>query len=722
MKTPRSSPAKQILRLAARLLFRVEVHGHADAFSADRLLIVANHESLIDGLLLALFLPIRATFVVHTTVARSRLNAWLLGFIPHLLVDSTSPLAIKVICKLVETGTPVVIFPEGRLTVTGSLMKVYDGAAFIAAKTGATVVPTHLDGAGRSYFGRLAGIYPLKVFPKITITVLAPRKIAMPDLPSSKERRRRSGEIMRRILLEMQVVTQPARTLFQAFLEAKSAFGSGYKLVEDVRLHEESYGSLLRASLGLSRLLAPMTEPNEVVGVLMPNAAPTLALLLGLSAAKRVPAMLNYSAGVEGVSSACTAANIRKIVASRAFVEKARLEPLVAGLSGLELVYLEDLRSRLGVFDKLWIAIAQRIPKMAVVAQEPGDAAIVLFTSGSEGKPKGVVHSHISLLSNIAQIRSIADFTPLDKFMVALPLFHSFGLACGAIMPLVSGCKVFLYPSPLHYRIIPELVYDRNCTVLFGTSTFLLNYGKYAHPYDFGRLRYVVAGAERLSEEVRQAWLDKFGIRILEGYGVTECAPVIAVNVPMACRIGSVGQLVPCMEYSLESVPGIAQGGALHVKGPNVMKGYFLHDRPGVLQPPHSIDAGWYATGDIVEIDSDDFVHIRGRVKRFAKIAGEMISLEVVEQIARHASPAQTHAAANRADGAKGEAIVLFTTDGSLRREQLSAAAKELRAPELAVPRDIRIIEELPLLGSGKTDYLRLKEWAAQATETAAAP
>ena len=708
---------RRVLQIVTRFLFRVRVDGDTSKFSNERTLIVANHESLIDGLLLAVFLPVQATFVVHTTVARNPLNAWMLRFIPHLLVDSTSPLAMKIICKLVETGTPVVIFPEGRLTVTGSLMKVYDGAAFIAAKTGATVVPTHIDGAGRSYFGRLAGIYPLKLFPKITITVLPPRKIAMPDLPSSKERRRRAGETMRRILLEMQVVTQPPRTLFQAFLEAKSAFGDGYKLVEDVRLEEESYGSLLRMSLGLSRLLAPLTKADEIVGVLMPNAAATLGLLLGLSAARRVPAMLNYTAGVDGVKSACTAANIHKIVASRAFIEKARLEPLVAGLSGLEVIYLEDLKTRLSPLDKLWIGLALKFPKMAIVAQEPGDPAVVLFTSGSEGKPKGVVHSHISLLSNIAQIRSIADFTPLDKFMVALPLFHSFGLACGAIMPLVSGCKVFLYPSPLHYRIIPELVYDRNCTVLFGTSTFLANYGKYAHPYDFGRLRYVVAGAEKLTDEVRQAWLDKFGIRILEGYGVTECAPVIAVNVPMACRIGTVGQLVPCMEYSLEAITGIEHGGALHVKGPNVMKGYLLYDKPGVLQPPNSIGAGWYATGDIVEIDGDDFVHIRGRVKRFAKIAGEMISLEVVERIAAQAAPGLIHAASSRPDSAKGEAIVLFTTDASLRRERLSAAAKILQAPELAVPRDIRVVDEIPLLGTGKTDYLRLKEWAAKTVD-----
>lgn len=706
------------LRTLTRWLFRVRVRGDAAQFNHERTLIVANHESFLDGLLIALFLPVEATFVVHTEIARNPLFAWMLRFIPHLAVDSTSPLAIKLVCRLVESGRPVVIFPEGRLTVTGSLMKVYDGAAFVAAKTGATIIPVRIEGAGQSYFGRLAGIYPLKLLPKISMTIMAPRRIAMPDLPSSKQRRRRSGELMRRLLLEMVVATRPQRLLFDAFLDAKHTFGADYKLVEDVRLQEESYGSLLRMALGLGRLLAARTQPDEMVGVLMPNAAATLGLILGLTISKRVPAMLNYTAGSEGVRAACVAAGIRRIVASRTFIEKARLTGLIDALSGIEVLYVEDLKARVTLWDKLWILGFSWVPRLAAVAQSPDDPAVVLFTSGSEGKPKGVVHSHASLLSNIAQLRAVADFTPLDKFMVALPLFHSFGMTCGAIMPLVSGCKVFLYPSPLHYRIIPEIVYDRNCTVLFGTSTFLANYGKFAHPYDFGRLRYVVAGAEKLSEDVRVLWLEKFGIRILEGYGVTECAPVVAVNVPMACRIGSVGQLLPGIEHVLENVPGIENGGALHVKGPNVMKGYLLYDKPGVIQPPQSIEAGWYSTGDIVAIDADDFVHIRGRVKRFAKIAGEMVSLETVERIAAQAAPGFVHAASSRPDASKGEAIVLFTTSLDLPRDRLSAAAKVLGSPEIAVPRDIRTISEIPLLGSGKVDYVRLKELAATADES----
>jgi acyl-[acyl-carrier-protein]-phospholipid O-acyltransferase/long-chain-fatty-acid--[acyl-carrier-protein] ligase len=710
-----------VLRAVLRPLFRVELTGDRQEFANERTLIVANHESFLDGALLASFLPVGATFVVHSQVASKWYFRWLLRFVPHLAVDSTNPLAMKLICRLVETGTPVVIFPEGRLTITGSLMKVYDGAAFVAAKTGATVVPVRIEGSGRSFFGRLAGIYPLQWLPKIRIMIQPRCQIPMPRLPSAKQRRRRSGELMRHILLDMLVATRPRRTCYQAFLEAKATFGAGYRLVEDIRLQEESYGSLLRMALGLGRLLGKATRPGEIVGVMTPNAAPTLGLVMGLSATGRIPAMLNYTAGAEGVRAACAVARISNIITSRAFLEKARLTHLVDQLPGIRVHYLEDLKARVRLSDKLWITWHRLFPHSLGQDQKPDDAAIVLFTSGSEGQPKGVVHSHNSLLSNIAQIRAVADFTPLDKFMISLPLFHSFGLTCGVIMPLVAGCKAFLYPSPLHYRIIPELVYDRNCTVLFGTSTFLGNYAKHAHPYDFGRLRYVVAGAEKLSEEVRRLWIEKFGIRVLEGYGVTECAPVIAVNVPMACRIGSVGQIVPGMHHELEPVPGVEDAGVLHVSGPNVMKGYLLSDKPGVIQPPASLRPGWYSTGDIVHIDEDDFVHIRGRVKRFAKIAGEMISLEVVERIAATASPEFFHAASTRSDAAKGEALVLFTTNPGLTREQLSTAARMAGAPELAVPRVIEYLEAIPLLGTGKTDYVLLKKLAAGTAAAASA-
>lgn len=711
------SVLKVLLRMVSRLLFRVEVRGGGEGLSASRLLIVANHESFLDGLLLGLFLPVDPVFVVHTGVAANGFFRLLLSQVEYLAVDPTSPMAMKKVIRLIESGRPVVIFPEGRITVTGSLMKVYDGPAFVAAKTGATIVPVRLDGASRSYFSRLSGKYPRQLFPRIRLTVLPPTRIAMPAAPTAKLRRRKAGEAMRRLMQEMIFASRPEQTLYCALCDAAEIFGKGRRVVEDIRQIEYSYRDLLKMTLMLGRLAERLTTENERVGLLLPNLAPTLGLIFGLAARRRVPAMLNYTAGTDAMQAACTAAQIRTLFTSRAFVEQAKLADKLAGLVGVKLVYLEELREQASLGDKLWLmAWALPFPRRFELATDPEAAAVVLFTSGSEGKPKGVVLPHRAILANIAQVRAVIDFSVDDKVLNALPIFHSFGLTAGALLPVLTGANLFLYPTPLHYRIIPELAYDRGCTVLFGTSTFLGNYAKFAHPYDFYRLRYVVAGAEKLSEAVRSLWFEKFGIRIFEGYGATETAPVLAVNTPMAYRSGTVGMLLPGIDHKLVPVPGIDHGSILHVRGPNVMAGYLRVEQPGVLQPPLSeAGEGWYETGDVVEFDDEGFMKIVGRVKRFAKVAGEMVSLEVVEKLAAAASPAEAHAASSQPDESKGEALVLFTTDDALSRDLLAAKARELGLPELAVPRKIRYLGSLPLLGTGKVDYVTLKNLALAA-------
>jgi acyl-[acyl-carrier-protein]-phospholipid O-acyltransferase/long-chain-fatty-acid--[acyl-carrier-protein] ligase len=705
---------RPLLRGLARLLFRVEVMARQADFKHPRLLVVANHESFLDGLLLGLFLPIDPVFVVHTGIANNFFFRMLLSQVDYLAVDPTSPMAMKKVIRLIESGRPVVIFPEGRITLTGSLMKVYDGPAFVAAKTGATVVPVRLDGASRSYFSRLSGRHPRALLPKIRLSILAERHFPMPEGATAKLRRRKSGEAMRKLMQEMIFASRPQQTLYAALCDAADIYGRRRRLLEDVKQVEYSYNELLKMAMILGRQIERLTQPGEKVGLLLPNLVPTIGLIFGLTARRRVPAMLNYTAGVEAMQAAIDAAEVKTVVTSRAFVEQAKLADKLGGLSGVQLVYLEDVRERIGVADKLWlIAYAIHFPRAFELPASPEDAAVVLFTSGSEGKPKGVVLPHRAILANVAQIRSVIDFSVYDKVLNALPIFHSFGLTAGALLPVLSGASLFLYPSPLHYRVIPELAYDRGCTILFGTSTFLANYAKFANPYDFYRLRYVVAGAEKLSEAVRSLWFEKFGLRIFEGYGATETAPVLAVNTPMAYKTGTVGNLLPGIEHKLLPVPGIDRGGILHVRGPNVMAGYLKADRPGVLQAPVS-DAGegWYETGDVVELDEDGFVKIVGRVKRFAKIAGEMVSLEVVEKLATATSPALVHAASSQPDPAKGEALVLFTTDGELSRELLAAKAREIGVPELAVPRKIHRVESLPLLGTGKVDYVTLKRLA----------
>ena len=707
---------KPIVRALLKVLFRIRVEGDTSHLSQPRLLIIANHQSFLDGLILGAFLPVDPVFVVHSEVTRSWIFRLMLRLSDYLAVDPTNPMAMKRVVRLIESGRPVVIFPEGRITITGSLMKVYDGPAFVAARTQAVIAPVRLDGAARTFFSRLSGSNPRELFPRITVSIQPPASIVMPKGGNGRMRRRKAGESMRKIMQEMVFRSHPVQTLYTALVDAMRLHGRGRKLVEDMRQTEYSYNALLKMTLVLGLLVRRISVRGETVGVLLPNLAATLCMVIGMSAFRRVPAMLNYTSGTDGIQSACVAARISTIVTSRKFLETARLQTQVDALRNVNIVYLEDLQPTVNFAVKLWALTHLVFPRLLGRGLNPESPAVVLFTSGSEGRPKGVVLSHRAILSNIAQVRAITDFSVEDRIFNALPIFHSFGLVAGGLLPILTGIKLFLYPSPLHYRLIPEVIYDRGCTILFGTSTFLSNYARFAHPYDFYRVRYVVAGAEKLSQSVREIWYEKFGVRIYEGYGITETSPVISVNSPMATRIGSVGQLLPGMEAALVPVAGIERGGVLHVSGPNVMLGYLYYENPGVLVPPRSeLGPGWHETGDVVEIDEDGFIFILGRMKRFAKVAGEMISLEVVEKIAVAASPGFQHAASSRTDERRGEAIVLFTTDPALTRERLQQAAHAAGSSEIAIPREIINLPEIPLLGTGKVNYVRLKDEASRA-------
>lgn len=713
---------KSFLRFLVKLFFNVSVNNHAK-FDGEKKLIICNHQSFLDGFLLGLFLPSDATFVVHTTV----LNKWYfrlaLSFTNYLAVDTTKPMAMKKVANLISQGIPVVIFPEGRITITGGLMKIYDGTAFIAYKTEADVIPVWIDGAVNTFFAR-QNLLPKKFSPKITINILPETKIVIDHTKqlSAKIKRKQAGQQMRRMLENAMFNSQEKETLYSRLVRTSHLFGKNSELVYDKEQLENSklpaftYKDLFKRILGAGKMLTHYTKEKEVVGILLPNVITTPAIIFGLNIFNRIPAMLNYTLGSQGLQSACETAQIKTIVTSKKFIEVAKLEQNLKGLDNITILYLEDLKEKMALSDKLWLILyALHFPQHFGKKQNPQDTAVILFTSGSESKPKGVVLSNEALLANVDQCRAVIDLSPKDKVLNALPLFHSFGLTGGTLLPLLTGTPVILYPSPLHYRIIPEVCYDKHCSVIFGTNTFLNKYSQSAHEYDFdGRhMRYVVAGAEKLTEEVRNTWFEKFGVRIFEGYGTTECAPVVAVNTPVACKFGTVGQLMSGMEYRIIPVPGIEEGGEFHIKGPNLMTGYMLHSNPGKVEFPHSsVGHGWYNTGDIVNVDVNGFVSIKGRMKRFIKIAGEMIPLEIVEKIARHASPNFLHACSSKADPLKGESVVLFTTDKDLKREKLSQAAKDLGYIELMVARNIQVIDSIPLLGTGKTDYVSLKKLA----------
>lgn len=693
---------QDFLSIIYRAVFRMEIKGLENVpLAGPNAIIALNHVSFLDAGLALSLTDRDPVFAIDSGISK---RWWVRPFL-HLVnampLDPTNPMATRTLINAVKGGQTLIIFPEGRLTVTGSLMKVYDGAGLIADKSGAQVLPVRIDGLQATPFSRLSkDQVRRRWFPKVLVTVLPPVKLAVAPELRGKTRRQAAGAALYGVMSDLVFRTTPTdRSIIDAVIAAAHEHGPSRIAIQDPVSGEMSYTRLLAGAHALGRKLLPLAKEGEALGVMLPNANGAAVTILAVMSAGRVPAMINFTAGAVNILAACKGAEVRTILTSRLFVEKARLTTMVEAVSKeVALVYLEDLRKQITSVDKL---IGLNHWNKPLVPRKGDDRGAILFTSGSEGTPKGVVLSNRNMLTNSAQSAARIDFGRTDTAFNVLPVFHSFGLTVGLILPLVTGLRVYLYPSPLHYRVVPVLVYSVNATILFGTDTFLAGYAKAAHAYDFRSLRYVLAGAERLKESTRIAWMEKFGIRILEGYGVTETAPALALNTPMFNRFGTVGRILPGMTARLEPVPGVEEGGRLYVSGPNIMMGYLRAENPGVLEPPAD---GWHDTGDIVTIDSEGFITIKGRAKRFAKIGGEMISLAAVEALATEAWP-DPSAAAAIPDPRKGERIVLLTESATATRAQLLSVARARGASEMMVPAEIIHIDRLPLLGSGKLDY-----------------
>ena len=674
--------------------------------ATTRTVIVVNHQSFLDGCFVAAFLPNAPTFAVNIHIARKWWARPFLAAIHHFAVDPANPFSTKTMVRAVRDGQTLVIFPEGRITMTGALMKVYEGAGMVADKAEAVVVPVRIDGLQFTRFSRLGARGPHRWFPHLTLAVQPPAAMAVEPALLGRARRRAVGALLQDVMERAAFATAPTcRTLWTALLDAAARHGAATPIVEDIARTPLTYGRMILGAAVLGRRLAQEAAAGEHVGLMLPNANATVVTFMALQAHGRVPAMLNFSAGAEGMLAACTAAQVRTVLSSRAFIERGKLGATVARMEHqVRFVWLEDVRAGLGRMDKLrgWLQARQprRLPGARI---PPASPAVILFTSGSEGAPKGVVLSHQNLVANIAQVAAVVDFNAADRVFNAMPMFHSFGLTGGTLLPLLSGVRTFYYPSPLHYRIVPELIYDTDSTIAFGTDTFLTGWARFAHPYDFYAMRYIFSGAEKVRDETRRLYAERFGVRVLEGYGATETAPVLALNTPMHNQVGAAGRLLPGITHRLDPVPGIEHGGRLVVQGPNVMLGYLRHTAPGVLEP---LEGGWYDTGDICSVDAQGFVTILARAKRFAKIAGEMVSMPAAEALASALWPGASHAVVAVPDPRKGEALVLLTTQKDAATAPLLTYARERGTAEIAVPRTIRWVESLPLLGTGKVDYV----------------
>lgn len=714
---------RAFLRWLVRFLYRFRAYNLEALKASGPVLLLPNHVSWWDWLLIGVCLDDDWRFVTSSTAAQmSWVHRRIMINRRTFPVDMNSPYAVKRMAEYLQGGGRLVLFPEGRLSLSGSLMKLFDGTGFLLWKTKPRVITAYIRGAQRLPFSPNPGWK--QWFPQLSVhfsDVLSPPEVQGQRAHAARARLTvwlRDQMMLQRFETEMQFGPP---TLGEAMLE-KAVERPGQVVLQDATLQKLTYRRMRIGARLLANRWRTLLAPGETrVGVLLPNVNATPVTLLSLWIAGKVPAILNYSTGPTIMTTCAHLAGLKQIITSKAFVERAHLDLKPLESAGIKFLYLEDVRLGISSEQKFLAMLRDRMELVpTVLPAEPTDTAVVLFTSGSEGIPKGVELTHWNILSNIRQMLSVIDLMETDRFFNALPLFHSFGLTIGTLLPLVQGVYAFLYPSPLHYRVVPAALYNLDCTVFFGTNTFLSGYARKADPFDFRSLRYLFAGAEKVQESTATLWMSKFGVRILEGYGATECSPCLSVNVPLSPRYGSAGRFLPGIEWKLERVEGIdgenrtdgasseAAVGRLFVKGPNVMHGYLNPEANERFQAL----GGWYDTGDIARVDADGFVFILGRLKRFAKISGEMVSLTAIEEALSGAFPQYgakaTLAVVSRPDAVKGERLIAVTNEARIALDQIREVIRARGLSNLSVPRELKVVNHLPLLGTGKIDYLAL--------------
>ncbi len=495
-------------------------------------------------------------------------------------------------------------------------------------------------------------------------------------------------------------------TIPKRLLMAAVANRSRQPIIYDELGRSLTYNRLVVGCAVLSRRIEALTRKRHV-GCLLPNSVTGVVATMGCNFAHKTAVILNYTFPVPTLLRCCERAHLDVVLTSHQFLDKCGLNDLPDQLTalGIQTVFLEDIAKKIGRLAKLSGALRVKLKRLQTERSQPDDAAVILFTSGSEADPKAVVLTHRNLLTNCGQILEASPIGKHEVMFSALPHFHAFGLTAGVLLPLLNGMKTIIGLSPLRHKENLHLIRKYQATVLLSTDTFLAQMFKVATPEDLASLRFVVAGAERLKPRTRELY-ESLNITMLEGYGATEAGPVIAVNVPGATRHGSVGRILPHIEYRIEPHEGITEGGVLHVRGGNLMKSY-LHD---LMEDRSSLNDGWYDTGDIVTVDEEGFLAIKGRKKRFTKIAGEMISLGYIEDEIAKLSPDFHHAAiAIESDEQTKTLIRLYTNDPELSLEAIRAHYAESRIPNTYLPRELIHMAELPVLRTGKVDYQTLQ-------------
>jgi acyl-[acyl-carrier-protein]-phospholipid O-acyltransferase/long-chain-fatty-acid--[acyl-carrier-protein] ligase len=715
----------QLIRLAFRVtihtLFRIRVEGSERVPRQGGALLVSNHVSFVDGILISAAIDRNVRFMIWRPYFEHPMMNWFLRQIHAIPVGTNGPrdmvAALAKAREELKRGRVVCIFAEGAITRTGGLQPFKRGMEKIAHGAGVPIIPTHLDGLWGSVFS-FAGGRVFAKWPRILHPVTVSFGEATPEGANAQEVRQAVVELGAEAAC---LRKQRGDTLGKRFIRSARRNWNRFAMA-DSSGRELTHGRALAGSLLVSDWARRNSTSNEMIGVLLPASAGGALANMGLTLAGRVPVNLNFTAGKEAMAAAIEQCGIRTILTSKVFLAKAKMEAAEG------MVYLEDVLARVGGFAKAWAMVRARIaPAGALLeAREPDSLATVLFSSGSTSTPKGVMLSHYNVISNIEAMLQVFDLNENDRIVGVLPLFHSFGFTVTLWLPAVSGTGVLYHFNPTDAKTIGEMIERYRGTLLLSTPTFAAGYARKCTREQFASLRFVLVGAEKLRESAAQAFEDAFGLKLLEGYGCTEMAPVVSVNTAgydagresqAGAKAGSVGRPLPGVAVRTvdpETLAPLPQGceGLLLVKGPNRMLGY-------LGQPEKTREAlrdGWYNTGDIGALDEDGFLKITDRLARFSKIGGEMVPHLKIEEAVVQATGGEPCCVTGIPDERKGERIAVLYTAAGISEAELWQRLAATDLPRLWLPKreDIHRVDAIPALGTGKVDFRGVRALAIE--------
>ncbi len=713
----------------ARLIYRVTPH-FAERLPAGGFLLLPNHLTWIDAIVIQLACPRPIRFIVFEDIYKQPLLNPIFRAVGALSISPKHAKdTVKEAAALIATGEIVCIFPEGELSRTGILLRLKRGYELIARAAKCPVVPVWMDQLWGSIFsfegGKFFVKWPRQIPYPVTIAFGEPIPHEQADIATVRERFLGLGEFcyQQRAMLRGHLGEACLRGLKKAARRVAIVDGMDHRAM--------SGGTLLAAGIALSRFVKRECPRNRVAIVLPPGIAGMIANLAVLLADK-VPANLNFTAGRAAIEASCENAELRHCLTARLVEKKLDDFPWPQHVAHLDEVLPKLKREIIAWRIVVAITPAFLLARMLGIPRV-GDRGegFLLFTSGSSGTPKGVPLTHRNLLGNVHQFAEMLNLDRSDAVLGSLPFFHSFGATVTILFPMMHGVRLVTYPNPLDVVKQAALIAKYAITLVVTTPTFLRTYLRRVEPKQLASIKLLVTGAEKLPADLAKAFQEKFGIRVLQGYGLTETSPVACVNLPEplaskssdtvqpSSRDGSCGKLAPGIAAQIRhpdsgAALSLHETGILWLRGPNIFEGY-LNDPK---RSAEVIEDGWFKTGDLARFDEDGFLFIEGRLSRFSKIGGEMVPHETVESRIVEAldlanEGERTCAIMGIPDEAKGEVLVLLTTrdiDGGDLRKKLNEAG----VPNLWVPKTIRKIEAIPVLASGKLDLQKCKELAAE--------